>query len=67
MRHAIRLKHYAYSTEESCVHWVKRYMLFHDKRHPREMAEAEIEAFLTHLAVERHGRARRSCQGWGWS
>ena len=53
VRDAIRRKHYSIRTEEAYVDWVKRYILFHDKRHPREMAEAEIEAFLTHLAVER--------------
>ncbi len=41
-------------TETSYVHWIKRYILFHGKRHPREMGKAEVEAFLTNLAVERH-------------
>lgn len=49
---ALRLRHYAYSTEQQYVHWIRRYILFHNKRHPREMGAAEIEAFLTHLAVE---------------
>lgn len=53
MRDAIRRKHFAYSTEEAYVQWARRYILFHNKRHPREMAENEIRAFLTHLAVER--------------
>jgi integron integrase len=48
----IRLKHYAYRTEETYVQWIKRYILFHEKRHPREMGRAEIEAFLTDLAVQ---------------
>jgi integron integrase len=52
MRDVIRLKHYAYRTEETYVQWVKRYILFHEKRHPREMGRAEIEAFLTDLAVQ---------------
>lgn len=52
VRNAIRLKHYAYRTEETYVQWIRRYILFHNKRHPREMGNAEIEAFLTHLAVE---------------
>lgn len=52
LRDAIRLKHYAYRTEETYVQWVKRYILFHDKRHPNEMGRVEIEAFLTHLAVQ---------------
>jgi len=53
VRDAIRRKHYSIRTEEAYVDWIKRYILFHDKRHPREMGSAEIEAFLTHLAVER--------------
>jgi hypothetical protein len=52
VRDAIRLKHYAYRTEETYVQWIRRYILFHSKRHPKEMGKAEIEAFLTHLAVE---------------
>jgi len=52
IRNAIRLKHYSYnsySTEKTYVHWARRYILFHNKRHPAEMGAAEIEAFLTHL------------------
>ncbi len=49
---ALRVRHYAYRTEQTCIYWIRRYILFHDKRHPREMGAAEIEAFLTHLAVE---------------
>jgi integron integrase len=48
----IRLKHYSYKTEKSYVNWIKRYIIFHDKRHPQEMGGREIEEFLTHLAVE---------------
>ena len=51
VREAIRRKHYSIRTEESYVAWIKRYILFHNKRHPLEMGCAEIEAFLTHLAV----------------
>jgi integrase len=54
VRDAIRLKHYSIRTEESYVTWIKRYILFHNKRHPHEMASAEIEAFLTHLAVQQN-------------
>lgn len=53
VRDKIRLKHYSYRTEESYVSWIKRYILFHQKRHPAEMAEPEIEQFLTHLAVQK--------------
>ena len=52
MRDAIRLKHYAYRTEATYVQWIRRYIIFHNKRHRKEMGKAEIEAFLTHLAVE---------------
>lgn len=52
VRDTIRLKHYAYRTEETYVQWIRRYILFHDKRHPREMGRVEIEDFLTHLAVQ---------------
>lgn len=50
LRDAIRIKHYSYSTEKTYIHWAKRYILFHNKRHPAEMGAPEIEAFLSHLA-----------------
>jgi integrase len=53
VRDTIRLKHYSYRTEESYVQWIRRYILFYGKRHPLEMGSAEIEAFLTDLAVNR--------------
>jgi len=49
---AIRLKHCSIRTEEAYVNWVKRYIYFHGVRHPAEMGAAEVEAFLTHLAVK---------------
>ena len=52
VRDALRVKHYSIRTEQAYVGWVKRYILFHDKRHPREMGAPEIEAFLVHLAVD---------------
>jgi site-specific recombinase XerD len=54
VRDAIRVKHYSIRTEEAYVDWIKRFILFHDKRHPKDMAGPEIQAFLTHLAVEGH-------------
>jgi site-specific recombinase XerD len=48
----IRIKNYFYKTEKSYISCIKRYILFHNKRHPREMGAKEIEAFLTYLAVE---------------
>lgn len=54
VRQSVRLRGYAYSTEKTYVHWVKRYILFHQKRHPSEMGKPEIEQFLAHLAVDKH-------------
>jgi integron integrase len=51
VRDKIRLKHYSIRTEEAYVDWIKRFILFQHKRHPAEMGAAEVEAFLTHLAV----------------
>lgn len=51
VRDAIRLKHYSIRTEETCVSWIKRYILFHNRLHPREIGVPETEAFLTHLVV----------------
>jgi integron integrase len=53
VRDAIRTKHYSIRTEEAYVNWIKRFILFHDKRHPQEMEATEIEEFLTHLAVDK--------------
>jgi len=50
---ACRVRHLAYRTEQSYVAWVKRFILFHHKRHPKDMGAAEVRAFLTHLAVNR--------------
>jgi len=54
VRDKIRFKHYSYQTERSYVAWCKQYILFHNKRHPLEMGKAEIEQFLTHLAVNKN-------------
>src|SRR5262245_34671616 len=51
-RQPTRARHYSLRTEEAYVGWIRRYILFHGKRHPLEMAEPEINAFVTHLAVE---------------
>ena len=51
VRDAIRLKHYPYRTEETYVQWIWRYILFHNKRHSKDMGVPELEAFLTHLAT----------------
>ena len=52
VRDAIRLKHYSIRTEQAYVNWIKRYIYFHGVRHPAEMGAPEIQAFLTHLAVQ---------------
>lgn len=54
MRDKLRLKNYSYETEKCYVSWARRYVPFHAKRHPLEMGKTEVEAFLTHLAVERN-------------
>ena len=51
---ALRTKHYSYRTEETYVDWVRRFILFHDKKHPDTMGAAEIQAFLTYLATDRN-------------
>ena len=50
VRDTIRLKHYSLRTEQAYTDWIRRFILFHNKRHPRDMAEAEVTEFLTHLA-----------------
>jgi integron integrase len=52
MREALRSRHYSRRTEQTYCQWVKRFIFFHKVRHPVEMGEAEINAFLTHLAVK---------------
>ena len=62
VRDAIRARHYSLRTEEAYVRWVKRFILFHDKRHPRDMGLQEVQQFLTHLAVEGHVAASTQSQ-----
>jgi integron integrase len=65
VRDVLRLKHYSYRTEQAYVDWIKRFVLFHQKRHPKDMGRAEVEAFLTHLAVE--GNVAASTQNQAFS
>ena len=51
VRFRIRAKHYSRSTEHSYVQWIKRYILFHRKRHPKDMSKKEVEAYLSHLRL----------------
>ena len=53
VRHKIRLKHYSIRTEQAYVSWIKRYIHFHNMKHPKDMGEMEIEEFLTDLAASK--------------
>ena len=63
VRDTIRRKHFSLRTEQTYVHWIKRFILFHGKRHPREMGAAEATMFLNHLARERHVASATQNQG----
>jgi integron integrase len=52
VRNTLRVNHYSLRTEEAYLQWIRRFIFFHDKRHPAEMGAAEIDSFLSHLAVE---------------
>ena len=54
VRDALRVRHYSIRTEETYIQWIKRYIFFHNKTHPRDLGETEISAFLTHLAVTKN-------------
>ncbi len=60
VRHRIRLKHYSIRTEQAYVSWIKRYIHFHNMKHPKDMGEMEIEEFLTDLATR--GKVSASTQ-----
>jgi integron integrase len=60
VREVIRIKHYSIRTEEAYLQWIRRYILFHQKRHPIELGSGELSAFLSHLAV--HGKVSASTQ-----
>jgi site-specific recombinase XerD len=53
MKAVARMRHLSLRTERAYLDWIKRYNFFHQKRHPAEMSEEEIRAFISHLAVER--------------
>src|SRR5688500_10272177 len=53
LRERIRYCHYSLRTEQAYVFWVRRFIRFHHRQHPREMGSPEVEAFLTHLATDR--------------
>jgi len=52
VRRRLRAKHLSRRTDQACTHWIKRYILHHNKRHPADMAAPEVEAFLSWLATE---------------
>ena len=54
VRDNLRVHHYSLRTEDAYIQWIKRFIYFHNKRHPNDMGEPEITAFLTHLAVDRN-------------
>ncbi len=54
VREVLRKKHYSIRTEEAYVEWIKRFILFHGKRHPKDMKEHEISQFISHLATDRN-------------
>ncbi len=56
-RDAIRVKQYSSRTEKTYTEWVRQYILFHNKRHPREMVFPEVNQFITHLVVDRKASA----------
>lgn len=64
VRDVLRLKHYSIRTEEAYTGWIVRYILFHNKRHPKDMGAVEIEAFLTHLAVHENVAAATQNQAF---
>jgi integrase len=53
VRAVARMRHLSLRTEQSYIQWARRYILFHEKRHPRDMGESEIRQFISHLAVEK--------------
>ncbi|MHB8339461.1 MAG: phage integrase N-terminal SAM-like domain-containing protein, partial [Ignavibacteriaceae bacterium] len=50
----LRIKHYSRKTEESYTSWIKRFILFNNKKHPNEMGKDEIQKFVNYLAIEKH-------------
>jgi integron integrase len=62
VRERIRTKHYSLRTEQTYLQWIRRFILFHGKRHPREMGAPEVEAFLSNLATERNVAASTQMQ-----
>jgi integron integrase len=62
VREAIRVRHYSYRTEQQYVGWIRRYILFHGKRHPRDLGALHVESFLSYLASQRQVAAATQSQ-----
>ena len=62
MHQGLRARHYSPRTEDTYCNWVRRFIFFHKKKHPAQMAEAEVNAFVSHLAVEAHVSASTQTQ-----
>ena len=62
VREAIRTRHYSWRTEQTYVQWIKRFIFFHDKKHPLQMGKQEVTQFLSALAVEKHVSASTQSQ-----
>ena len=54
VRHVIRKKHYSIRTEQAYTDWIKRFILFHGKKHPKDMGEQEISQYISYLAVKKN-------------
>ena len=54
VRRAIRARHYSRQTEKACLVWIRQFIVFHKKRHPRDLGPDEIQSFVSSLALERH-------------
>lgn len=64
VRHTVRTRHLSRRTEEAYIHFIKQFILFHRKRHPAQMGADEIQAYLTHLAVQKHVAASTQNQAF---
>lgn len=62
VREALRVRHYSYRTEQQYVAWIRRFIIFNARQHPLDLAGKDIEAFLTHLAVDRQVAAATQAQ-----
>jgi len=64
VRNLMRMRHISHKTERAYVSYIREFILFHDKRHPKNMGVSEIRAFLTHMAVEKNVAAATQNQAF---